>query len=169
MKKGFTITELLIVIFIIGLLAAIVVVNLSNSQAKSRYAKVLADMETIGKAANLFQTEAGRFPHHSWPASDNPNKYLQVWPIPTPSCSKMAANYNYEGMYWGPGALYPEGTQTSHNGEGVSWRNTDGNLRYWYPITGSFGQDNAPRSNDWIPNGSELNILLLTGKSVDCP
>ncbi|MFA4996086.1 MAG: type II secretion system protein [Patescibacteria group bacterium] len=52
-SKAFTLVELLIVMAIIGVLAAIVVVNLTRSQKISRDARRVADLDTINTALML--------------------------------------------------------------------------------------------------------------------
>ena len=58
-QKGFTIVELLIVIVIIGVLAAITIVAFSNVQQKSRDARRAQDMALIKKALLLYQVDNG--------------------------------------------------------------------------------------------------------------
>jgi prepilin-type N-terminal cleavage/methylation domain-containing protein len=52
--KAFTLIELLVVVAIVGILATVVVVNLSNAQVKSRDARRKADINSIAKAAELY-------------------------------------------------------------------------------------------------------------------
>ena len=61
MKKGFTLIELLVVVAIIGILATVVVVNLSSSQNKARNARIQTDLEQISNAAEIILTDAGEF------------------------------------------------------------------------------------------------------------
>ena len=49
-QNGFTIVELLIVIVVIGILAAITIVSFNGVQSKARQAKINADVVTIVKA-----------------------------------------------------------------------------------------------------------------------
>jgi prepilin-type N-terminal cleavage/methylation domain-containing protein len=61
MKKAFTLIELLVVVAIIGILATVVVVNLSSSQGKARDSKVKTDLSTIANAAELTKLDTGAF------------------------------------------------------------------------------------------------------------
>jgi type II secretion system protein G len=60
--KGFTILELLVVVAIIGILAAVSMALLSDTRARSRDARRLSDMREIEKALNLYYAENGHFP-----------------------------------------------------------------------------------------------------------
>ena len=61
-RKGFTLIELLVVVAIIGILATVVVVNLSGAQKKARDAKRASDIESIAQAVRLYQQDNGSFP-----------------------------------------------------------------------------------------------------------
>ncbi|MFA6963944.1 MAG: prepilin-type N-terminal cleavage/methylation domain-containing protein [Patescibacteria group bacterium] len=66
--KGFTLVEIMLVIFIIGLLTTIVSVGILSSQTKSRDAKRKTDLQTIGNAAEMYKTEAKHYLcTKSWP------------------------------------------------------------------------------------------------------
>lgn len=61
-KAGFTIVELLIVIVIIGILAAITIVAYNGVQARATFAAYRSDIDTINKAINLYYADNGAYP-----------------------------------------------------------------------------------------------------------
>lgn len=60
--SGFTIVELLIVIVVIGILAAIVIVAFSGIQDRANSAAVQSDLKNFGKMATLFHADNGAYP-----------------------------------------------------------------------------------------------------------
>lgn len=61
-QTGFTIVELLIVIVVIGILAAITIVAYTGTQARATYTSYRSDIETINKAILLYQADNGAYP-----------------------------------------------------------------------------------------------------------
>lgn len=59
---GFTLTELLIVTVIIGIIAAFIVVNMNSSRARARDTKRVADLEALDSAINRYYREVGHYP-----------------------------------------------------------------------------------------------------------
>lgn len=56
-QRGFTIVELLIVIIVIGILAALVLVAYSNVNSQAKVATLQSDLENAGKALELTKTQ----------------------------------------------------------------------------------------------------------------
>ncbi len=63
-ERGFTLTELMVVIFIIGLLATVVLINVLPSQDKAMVTKAKADIATLETALEQY-----RLDNLSYPAS----------------------------------------------------------------------------------------------------
>src|SRR5256714_9655888 len=61
-QRGFTLIELMIVVAIIGILAAIAIPLYANVQARARVAKVQADARTLASAVSMFQAHTGALP-----------------------------------------------------------------------------------------------------------
>lgn len=61
-RSGFTIVELLIVIVVIGILAAISIVAYNNVQKNARNSQRQQDIATIQKALEMYYTENGNYP-----------------------------------------------------------------------------------------------------------
>lgn len=70
-QKGFTIVELLIVIVVIGILAAITIVAFSGVQQRGRDARRLSDVVAIKKALELYKVDTGTFPNVAYTGSGN--------------------------------------------------------------------------------------------------
>jgi len=59
-KQAFTLIELLVVVAIIGILATVVVVNVSSTQKKARVTKTVADLVSIEQALKLVKNDFSR-------------------------------------------------------------------------------------------------------------
>ena len=61
-RKGFTLLELLVVILILGLLAAFVVPNIIGAGDKAKRNLVCSQMASIGNALDMFKMDNGSYP-----------------------------------------------------------------------------------------------------------
>lgn len=61
-KNGFTLTELLVVIFIIGILTAVVVVATTSARAKGNDAKRKTDIDTVAQALEIYYAQNKTYP-----------------------------------------------------------------------------------------------------------
>lgn len=60
--KAFTLIELLIVVAIIGILAAIAVPNFLNAQIRAKVARVKGDLRAIGTALDSYRVDNNTYP-----------------------------------------------------------------------------------------------------------
>ena len=85
--NSFTLIELLIVVAIIGVLAAIAVPNFLNAQWKARLAQIEANMKNMGTAMMAYHVDHGNYPLHDpyhvrgTPGLTTPVAYMVSVPI----------------------------------------------------------------------------------------
>jgi len=61
-KRGFTLIELLIVVAIIGIIVAIAIPNLLNAIQRAKQKRSMADMRSIGTAAEAYAVDTNQYP-----------------------------------------------------------------------------------------------------------
>jgi len=62
--QAFTLIELLIVVAIIGILAAIAVPNFLNAQMKAKLARVQSELKTLSEAYTMYNLDRNSWPPH---------------------------------------------------------------------------------------------------------
>lgn len=86
--EGFTLVELLIVIVVLGILAAIVVFGVSTFRSDSENAACKSDRATVEVAAEAYNAKTGGYPPAGAVTSSSPlvtGKYLKSAPSPAQS------------------------------------------------------------------------------------
>ncbi|WP_205518072.1 type II secretion system major pseudopilin GspG [Sphingorhabdus sp. Alg239-R122] len=61
-EQGFTLVELMVVIFIIGLLATVVILNVLPSQDQAMVTKAESDIATMGQALEMYRLDNLNYP-----------------------------------------------------------------------------------------------------------
>ena len=93
-RAGFTLLEIMVVVFIIGLLATLVAPKVVGRADDARRTKAIADMKGIDQALNLYRLDSGGYPtteqgldalvhkpdRPPLPRAWNPNGYLDRVP-----------------------------------------------------------------------------------------
>ena len=135
-RKAFTLIELLIVVAIIAILAAIAVPNFLEAQTRSKVSRTRADMRSVAVALEAYATDNNRYPYVNqvpgWglPAGPQPGVGIHAAGITTPIAyltsllkdpfggklmeSDPYASYNTTREYW-------YGTQEYYQQRGFLW------------------------------------------------
>jgi type II secretion system protein G len=96
-NNGFTIVELLIVIVVIGILAAITITAYNGVQARARFAKVQQDLASMQKVLEIYKADVGTYPSTSgaWSySSTNPTSFIpSVVPTYTSSLPRFTGDF----------------------------------------------------------------------------
>lgn len=108
-ERGFTLTELMVVIFIIGLLATVVMINVLPSQDKAMVTKAKADIATLENALEQYRLDNLTYPASgdglnalvtAPPALAQPERYRRGGYIRKLPADPWGRPYNYQA----PGA-----------------------------------------------------------------
>ena len=128
--SGFTLIEVLVVVVILGILAAVVVPRVMDQPDKAKVTKAKADVNSLVTALNIYRLENGQYP--------STNQGLQAL-VSRPSGQPEAANWKVGGyvdrlpldpwgneyQYLSPGVnaeidVYSLGSDNALGGEGLA-------------------------------------------------
>ena len=103
-QRGFTLIEIMVVVVILGVLAALVAPNILGRTGDARITAAKSDINSIGNALDLYKLD-----NHSYPSTDQGLEAL----VSKPSGFPEPANWNPEGYLktlpkdpWGNDYLY---------------------------------------------------------------
>jgi|AP95_1055475.scaffolds.fasta_scaffold11703_3 prepilin-type N-terminal cleavage/methylation domain-containing protein len=96
-KSGFTLIEVLVVIFIIGLLASVVLVGLGTFRARGRDARRIADLRSMQNILELYYAKNGVYPDAitSWAGLESTLKSAGIGVSNIPEDPIPSETYHY--------------------------------------------------------------------------
>ncbi len=97
-SKGFTLLELLVVIGIIGLLASIIVVNLTGARKRARDTKRIADVRQLQTANEDYYGKNGKYPTTIGDLVTGTQ--IPKWPLDPLASSDTSCTANSDLCYW---------------------------------------------------------------------
>lgn len=95
-KSGFTLVELLIVIVVIAILAAITIVAYNGIQDKAHNTAIKSDLSALAKTVRLYQAENGELPVGGSGPAGNSTKFPGI----TFSPSKSSYDTDHTNLYY---------------------------------------------------------------------
>lgn len=180
--KAFTLIELLIVVAIIAILAAIAVPNFLEAQVRSKVARVKADQRTVATAMESYVVDHNRYPPHfagsytgNQQIAGNDYRILAdeaLWRLTTPiayitSVDLMLDAFNVNapttrgpglpgaGIVWNSDYMFYLGYEYMSNSGGNE------NFKAW--VIRSLGPDNTDDAGDW----RMYNYAVIPGWPVE--
>ncbi|MBN2330139.1 MAG: prepilin-type N-terminal cleavage/methylation domain-containing protein [Candidatus Omnitrophica bacterium] len=159
-KRAFTLIELLIVVAIIGILAAIAVPNFLNAQVRAKIARVKGDLKAVSSALEMYRLDNNAFPL-------GPGPDLLSWSVVLTTPVSYISNVNMQDPFGGADKFsfgssfdlqtsykyfnfkyYPDDPSSTWVGRaGLPHRSMEGYLLY------SFGPDKAQTALEWYAVG----------------
>ena len=103
-RRGFTLVELLVVVVVIGILAAIAIPKFSDLSEQARTQSCRHNMRSLAGALQMYYSSAGHYPYanegHKWRKFSAIEEFLQNWnSLMCPSCGTHY-RYRITGRYY---------------------------------------------------------------------
>lgn len=147
-RRAFTLIELLIVVAIIGILAAIAVPNFLSAMTRAKVARAASDLRTLGMALEMYMVDHGNYPYISDDAAGE-------WIMPAgPPMNRTSPGGLTSPIEYLSNALYDP--FVLHNREGGGGNLPDGPQLLHYERLG-FGFDE--NGNPYNDNGSGFRAV----------
>ncbi|MDX9753323.1 MAG: prepilin-type N-terminal cleavage/methylation domain-containing protein [bacterium] len=178
--KAFTLIELLIVVAIIGILAAIAVPNFMNAQIRAKIARVQSDLRAFGTAMEAYSLDYNDYPWGSFPndAGGYTTGSLIGLTTPTPYMSSVSQVDSFGEGNWNTDSNAPTNKKfyvyVSYNG---CWAKGDGSAQSYfgsrsyfkgYGMT-SFGPDRLDTGGVWAPLWSKVGDTKTANSALYAP
>ena len=122
-NRAFTLIELMVVILILAILAALVVPNVLNKTGAAKVAKAKADLATLRDAIDQFRLDCDRYPttQEGFDALRNPPSGVSGWRGPYLNKDLGADPWNNPYIYQTPGPNGHDGyTVMSYGADGAA-------------------------------------------------
>lgn len=93
-RPGFMLLELLLVVAIVGILAAVAMPHFSGMTDEAKVARIQADLSTIGSAAEMYYVKHGKYPTGvaDLVAKEGKDGFLRTDPVPPAEGVSYAVN-----------------------------------------------------------------------------
>jgi type IV pilus assembly protein PilA len=168
-QKGFTLIELMIVVAIIGILAAIAIPNFLRYQAKSRQSEAKTNLGAVFVAETSYfgeQSRYGSFNEVGWVLTGTSNRYTYMGPAAGGSAA--GSQQGTEVCFSNAGCNTTGGTQIQYCQVGCSASvpaaastNPPG-----FTATAAANLDNDPAIDSWHVNDIKQNLQDPDGNDV---
>ena len=125
-RRGFTLVEILIVVIILGILAAIVIPQFANASTDARTSNLKTTLNSVRNQIELFKGQH----------NDQPPQLVGMWTLLTSSTDTLETNTaSPTGTRWGP-YLQAVPINPLNNQTGISASASDPNSGWYYQPAG---------------------------------